>query len=51
MADWDKHIDQHVQLGEKVIQVNNCKEEKFTQMMAHPHQELAKKEALAKPFS
>lgn len=49
MADWNNGKLQLVQTGEKVIQWDNWQGERFTQMMAQLHQELAEKEeALAK---
>jgi len=41
MEDWDKRKVHLVQLGEKVIQLDNFQVERFTQIMAHFHQELA----------
>jgi hypothetical protein len=37
-ADWDKSKVQLVQLGEKVIQLDNWQNERFTQMMAQLYQ-------------
>jgi hypothetical protein len=49
MEDWDKNRVQLVQLGEKVIQLDNWQEERFTQMMAQVAPRIGKKEeALAK---
>jgi hypothetical protein len=46
MAYWDKRKLKLVHLGEKVAQLDNCKEDRFTQIMTHLQQELAEKEAL-----
>jgi chromosome segregation ATPase len=43
-TDWDKHRAQLVYLGEKVIQMDNWKEDRFTQMMTQLQQDLEEKE-------
>jgi hypothetical protein len=43
-TDWDKHRAQLVYLGEKVIQMDNWQEDRFTQMMTQLQQDLEEKE-------
>ena len=44
MINWDKHRVQLVQLGEKIIWLDNWQEYRLTKMMAQLQQELVEKE-------